>query len=96
MTLRDDLEPLIRARGLREVSRQTGIHASAISRWLHGTRRMSDEALELIAQVIGVEIAISPKTRSPEQENKQWVAPYKEEPENVGTDQKARRESADR
>ncbi len=46
-----------------EISRQTGIDKASLSRFVHGERGLSDEAINLIGELLGLEIRIRRKKK---------------------------------
>jgi transcriptional regulator with XRE-family HTH domain len=55
-TLRDQLEPLIRAATIRAVAEKSGVPAPNISDWLRGKSTVTVETAERIATALGVEL----------------------------------------
>lgn len=53
MTIKEQLEPIIRRVGIREVARRAGMSHVTLHQWFSGKQRMSDEQLERIAQAVG-------------------------------------------
>lgn len=55
-SIREQLEPMIRDRGIRRTARDAGISPSLLCNWLRGDgrRRMGDEQLARLAAALGV------------------------------------------
>lgn len=62
-TIRQQLAPLIRARGPLTVARAAKIAPSVLYEWLGAkrNRRLGDRQIDAIAQVLGVKITLSSK-----------------------------------
>lgn len=67
MTIRDQLEPLIRQAGVRRVAGLAGIGPSVLSAWMNGreNRRLGDAQLERLAEALGVRLEIIRKEDDP-------------------------------
>lgn len=39
------------------ISQETGIHESQLSRFMHGTGRLTNETIDVLAEYLGVELA---------------------------------------
>ena len=46
-----------------EISRQTGIDKASLSRFVHGERGLSDEAINLIGELLNLEIVVRKKSK---------------------------------
>lgn len=60
-TLSSQLEELVRAVGIREVARRTGIPASRIHDWLGGRRPIYLHRVEAIAEAVGMRLMLAKK-----------------------------------
>ncbi len=60
MTIRNQLEPLIRQRGITQTAHDSGIPPSVLSEWLAGkrNRRLGDAQLEALAKTLGITITL--------------------------------------
>jgi hypothetical protein len=57
-SLRAQLEPLIRAAGIRKTAHHLGIHHSTLIAWMRGSRRMSSEAIDRLVKYLGLVVRI--------------------------------------
>jgi transcriptional regulator with XRE-family HTH domain len=59
----DELRKAIEACGVNRhrIAQDTGISASALSRWFSGERGLSIESIETLVDYLGMEIIIKPK-----------------------------------
>lgn len=58
MTIREQIEPHIRAATVAATARAAGVYRENIQQWLAGKRRMSDQQIEAICRVLGLEIVV--------------------------------------
>ena len=54
--LRTQLAPLIRAKGISQTARESGVHRVSLHHWLAGRRPLPMPALEAIARVVGLRL----------------------------------------
>lgn len=57
-SVRDQLEPLIRAAGVREVARRAGIPQPRLSEWLNGRANLTVARAEVLAAAVGAEVRV--------------------------------------
>ena len=58
--LRDQLEPLIRDRGVRATARTVGMHHGSLIAWLKGKRDISAAKLQELLNVFGLRVTQAP------------------------------------
>lgn len=61
-SIRDQLEPLIRAAGVREVARRAGIPQPRLSEWLNGRANLTVARAEAVAAAVGATIRVRVKS----------------------------------
>ena len=61
-SVRDQLEPLIRAAGVREVARRSGIPQPRLSEWLNGRANLTVARAEAVAAAVGATIRVHLKS----------------------------------
>lgn len=68
-SIHEQLSPLIRAVGVNEVARRSGVDRSMLSSWLSGRhgpsgvrRQLREESVEALARAVGATIVISTTT----------------------------------
>jgi AcrR family transcriptional regulator len=63
-SLREQLDPLIRAAGVNEIADRAGVPRARIYDWFAGRRDMYAERVDSIIEALGVEAVIKPPKRS--------------------------------
>lgn len=56
--IREQLEPLIRAAGVREVARRSGVPQPRLSEWLNGRANLTVARAEAVAAAVGAEVRV--------------------------------------
>lgn len=63
MTLRDQLEPPLRAAGVKPTCAAAGVPYPTVFRWLRGAGNLTDRHVEALAGVLGLKIRVSRRRR---------------------------------
>jgi DNA-binding phage protein len=59
--LRAQLSPLIRAKGISQTARESGVHRVSLHHWLAGRRELPMRDLEALARAVGLRLQHSIK-----------------------------------
>jgi DNA-binding transcriptional regulator YdaS (Cro superfamily) len=65
-SLRAQLSPLIRARGISAVAAAAGLHQPTLSAWLAGRRRLPLHQIEALARAVDHVLIVTPTHPTPE------------------------------
>lgn len=62
-TIREQIEPALRAAGFAPTARATGIRRASLHNWLAGGQTLSDRQIEALAAHLGLVVRLSPVNR---------------------------------
>jgi len=71
MTIRAQLDPLIRGIGIAETARRSGVHPVTISRYLAGRADVTGALAERLAAAVGARLVVENPRRAPLPRNSQ-------------------------
>jgi len=64
-TIREQIEPYLRAAGIKPTAEASGVNRVSLQHWLAGRRRLADTQIEAVCRVLRLKIKIGQGRRRP-------------------------------